>query len=247
MRLILILSITILTFSSNASIQKLTNPILPVGLKPTRIIISKHTFVTYMNLTELIEIKSNLNLQLNFVISKKNLGTHTYNLIKQAKTLLSYVDYSLKIIYPFKRPKRGLINLGGKISKWLFGTLDSDDGKKIELILKHLGGNNQIIQDKINEQISLAKEIMIKTNNSLSQIKSNILIISQTINDLSEEINEINTLDLIINSLLTLQIYLNQITNAITFANFNRIHPTFLSIENLNSIIEEVRSIYPQN
>ena len=130
MRLFLILSLTIMVLNTNASIQKLTNPILPISLKPTRIITSRHTFITYLNISELSNIRNCLSSQLSFVISKKNLGSHAINLIKQANTLLSYIDGSLAIIYP-KRSKRGLINLGGKVSKWLFGTLDAEDGKRI--------------------------------------------------------------------------------------------------------------------
>ena len=70
-------------------------------------------------------------------------------------------------------------------------------------------------------------------------------MITHTINQFSDEINRVNTLNLIINSLLILQIHLNQITNAITFANVNKIHPTFLSMENLNSMATKVKSAYP--
>lgn len=244
MRILLILSFILLICSTNSSIRKLTNPILPINLLPTRVILNKHTFVTYMNLTELNEIKTNLETQLNFVISKKNLGSHTFNLIKQAKTLLSMVNNSLQTIYPHKRIKRGLINLGGKISKWLFGTLDADDGKRIDLILKHLDKNDHLLQEKINEQISLTKEIMNKTNKSIFQIKSNIKIIESVINKFSEELNEVNTLELIINSLLILQIQLNEISNALTFANLNKVHPSFLSLENLNIIFNKIKTLY---
>lgn len=244
MRLFLVLSLTLIIINTYASIQKLTNPILPVSLKPTRIITSRHTFVTYLNISEFIEIRNHLKSQLSFVISKKNLGSHTFNLIKQADTLLSYIDNSLEIISP-KRSKRGLINLGGKVSKWLFGTLDAEDGKRINSIFKHLDKNDHLLQEKINEQITLVKEIMVKTNHSISQIKSNMLIITQNINQFSERLNEVNSLNLMINSLLLLQIHLSQVTNAITFANLHKIHPTFLSLENLNSIITKMKASYP--
>lgn len=245
MRLFLILSLSLVVISSNhASIQKLTNPILPVNLKPSRIISSKHTFVTYLNISEFANLRNQLKSLLSFVITKKDIGPHTYNLIKQANTLLSYIDNSLEIIHP-KRSKRGLINLGGKISKWLFGTLDAEDGKRIDLILNHLDKNDHLLQENINKQITLAKEIIIRANNSISQIKSNMLIITHTIDQFSERINEVNTLTLIINSLLILEIQLNQVIDAMTFANTNKIHPTFLSLSNLNSIITKIKGLYP--
>lgn len=247
MRFSLILSFFLLNHYSNASIQKLTNPVLPVNLNPTRIISHKHTFITYLNISEFSDIRNSIQEQLSYVESKKNIGNHTLNLIQQAYTLLSHIDHLLKVINLNKRPKRGLINLGGKVSKWMFGTLDADDGKRINLILQHLDKNDHLLQEKVNEQISLAKEIIIKTNHSLSQVKSNLLLIERIIGQYSERVNDVNALSIILNSLLILEIHLNQIINAMTFANINKIHPSFLPIDSLNTMLQKLNDSYPQN
>lgn len=244
---LVLLCIPLILNITNASIEKINNPILPINLLSTRIITSKHTFVSYLNVTDFVNIKNDLKLQLHFVQTKKNLGNHTLNLIEQANILLSYIDNSLRMFHSNKRSKRGLINIGGKFSKWLFGTLDDEDGKRINSILSHLDKNDHLLQERINEQISLSKEIITKTNISLSKIKSNLISVNKLINKFSERINEINTLELIINSLLILQIQLNQITNAVTFANLNRVHPNFLPLDILTSLIKKMNTSYPRN
>lgn len=247
MRILIIFSFILIHSLNNALIQKLTNPILPMNLENSRIIISKHTFVSYLDISELRKIKSNLQEQVNFIIERKNFTDMSDKLIKQAQSLLFQNDHLLETILPNMRHKRGLINLGGKISKWLFGTLDSEDGKRIDTILDYLNNNDHLLKDEINNEISYSKEFMSKTNHSLFQIKSNILTIKSLIDKYQDSINEINTLELIINCLITLQNQLNQIVNAITFATLNKIHPTLLSIENLNTIINKMQDLYSLN
>lgn len=229
----------------HCSIQNLSNPIVPILIANTSIISDKHTFVSYLNVTELKEMQNNLNLQLNFIIQSKNLSSMTDKLIKQCQALYLQNRHLLNAIYPKLRTKRGLINLGGKISNWLFGTLDSDDGERINNVLNYLKKNDHIIEGKINSQISLTKEFMNNTYENLLHIKTNINITMNLINSFRHEINEINMLHLIINSLNSLRNQLEQIVDAITFANLNKIHSAFLSLENLDSIVLKLKSIYP--
>lgn len=239
-------SCILLSTYSYASIQKLFNPILPLKLKNAKVIISKHTFVTYLNYTDLQVMQDNLKQQIKFIANKKNIGYQSYQLLKQANYLLNNNDQLLKTITPSLRHKRGLINLGGKVSKWLFGTLDSEDGERINNILEFLRKNDNLLQDKINSQIHLAKELILSTNKSFSEIKNNVMASVKLIDNLQESINEINALNLIIHSLNNLTIKLTEIINAITFANLNKIHPSFLSLENLKFIIEKMNSLYSE-
>ena len=226
----------------------LTNPLLPIKLKNTRVISTKHTFVSYLNITELSQIQSHLDIQLltmtNNSFITRNPSNLTDNLLKQAHTLSSVTNHLIQTINPHMRNKRGLVNLGGKISKWLFGTLDADDGKRIDTILKHLDRNDHLLQDKINSEITLAKPFIVETNRSLFQIKSNILTIVQTVNKESERIDALSGLQLLIDTYLIFQNTMYQIINAITFANLNKVHPTFLSIKHLNFILNKMKTIY---
>ena len=188
-----------------------------------------------------------LKKQVNFIADKKNCSEQASKLIIQAHALLDNNDHLLQTIIPSLRQKRGLINLGGKVSKWLFGTLDNEDGERIDKILEFLRKNDNLLQDKINSQIHLAKEIITSSNQSFSHLKTSILENRKLLYNLQESINEINALGLIINSLNTLTIKLTQIVNAITFANLHKIHPVFLSIESLQFLIKKMNLLYPKN
>lgn len=247
MGLISFFSLFLLLAFSFASIQKLTNPILPVKLNNAKIISSKHTFVIYLNHSDLQVMQNYLKEQVNFIADKKNCSEQASKLIIQAHALLENNDHLLQTIIPSLRQKRGLINLGGKVSKWLFGTLDTEDGERIDKILEFLRKNDNLLQDKINDQIHLAKEIIMSSNQSFSHLKTSILENRKILYTLQESINEINALGLIINSLNTLTIKLTQIVNAITFANLHKIHPVFLSIESLQFLIKKMNLLYPKN
>lgn len=230
-----------------ASIQQLTNPVLPILLGNTKIISNKHTFVSYINITDFFELKNNLKLQVVFITKNKNESTMSNKLTGQAWSIIYQIEHLLEAIIPNIRKKRGLINFGGTVSKWLFGTLDHEDGERINSVLNHLNKNDHLIQEKINEQMSIAKDFMVKTNQSLFQIRSNIITTMQLIEKYQEHINAINALHLIINSLISLESTLSQIINAITFAHLNKIHPIFLSLHNLESMIIKMNSLYNKN
>lgn len=57
--------------------------------------------------------------------------------MKQAKFLLNQNIQLLQLLYPSivtkQLTKRGLINFGGNVSKCLFGILNDNNGKKINL------------------------------------------------------------------------------------------------------------------
>lgn len=236
----------ILLFSpfARSLIQELTNPILPIYLGNAKVISSKHTFVSYLNISNFFDLRDNLKTQISFLAENKNINIMSNELTKQAWSLLSQVDQLLEAIRPTIRKRRGLINIGGTISKWLFGTLDHEDGERINLVLDHLSKNDHLLQEKINNEISLTKELMLKTNKSLFEIKSNVEISMNLIKQYQDNINVINALNLIINSLISLENSLNQLMNAITFAHLNKVHPTFLSFNNLQIMIQKMLSLY---
>lgn len=241
-----IIFITILSYAT-ASIHSLTNPILPISLGNSRIIAGKHTFVSYINISNYFELRNNIILQLNFINNKNDTSDMAQELIKQAWSMLQQVDDLLQVIDAKNRKRRGLFNIGGSISKWLFGTLDHEDGEKIDSILNHLNKQNHLLQDRINTHTTIAENFMAKINSTLNQMKSNILISKHLIDKYQIEINTINILHLIINSLIGLQNSLTQLVNSITFAYLNKIHPTFLPMNDLEAINGKMASLYDKS
>ncbi|XP_055384592.1 uncharacterized protein LOC129614186 [Condylostylus longicornis] len=82
--------------------------------------------------------KSHLTPELENTLAQ--IENNIYNTFNQDNTTLKQLQiqiektrHNIKTLLPH-RQKRGLINLGGKILKWLFGNLDDDDKTEINLL-----------------------------------------------------------------------------------------------------------------
>lgn len=104
--------------------------------------------------------------------------------INQLNLQIRKTSHNIETIIPHKQ-RRGLINLGGKILKWVFGTLDESDKQEIEEHLKTTDINNHNSIDTLNKQI--------KINNDLQE---NMQILTDRINE-----NQKLTMSLLNNSI----------------------------------------------
>jgi hypothetical protein len=151
-----------MTTSANNDVEviPINTPILPFYLGNARILESKHTFLHYIEykplITQFNAIKRLYNIlekSLTHNNATRAFGdnlhfTNSNNLIVHAQYLLSQLEIKLNNIKPRNRYKRGIINVGGKIAKWLFGTLDSDDGEKYDKAINDLR-NSAIVKTLI--------------------------------------------------------------------------------------------------
>lgn len=105
-----------------------------MAIGKTYISATKHTSNFHINLTEiensLFNIK-NILIQLDKdILNKKqneSFSILTFYKFNQTSEYLQTILRNTKIFHKFNRQKRGLLNVVGKVDKWLFGTLDSDD------------------------------------------------------------------------------------------------------------------------
>ena len=102
-------------------------------------------------------------------------GTSFTKLLQYLKTkegshLLRETKWMMKTIKGLKemfasngeeRPKRGLINLGGKALKWLFGTMDSDDMKRINYKVEALAKRDGATLHLMEEQTSILDSLKV--------------------------------------------------------------------------------------
>lgn len=102
----------------------------------------------------------------------------------------------LKTIIPNKRPRRGIINGVGTMSKWLFGTMDEQDRQNIEKHLQTVDHNNHLLITNYNEQITINQQF----HKTIKQLKSIIE------GDRSILLNQINNLQ---KSLIQQNLYLD--------------------------------------
>lgn len=141
----------------------------------------KYILVTFTNLTHIKEQVTISNEQYDKAsylctkISTQYLRSDCENQLqligikmRSIKNDYAIISHQLSSI----RKKRGLINLGGQILHWLFGTLDSNDAEY------YSGAINSLINDR-------------KETHSLMQ--QQISIISSTITNFNESVRRINT------------------------------------------------------
>lgn len=106
---------------------------------------------------------------------------------KIAKDQLNEMENELHTLLP-RRKTRGLINAGGALMKFVFGTMDEEDRQNIEEHQKILGENNHQLIEGLNQQIAINDNF----NKSLQTLKTAILADRQTIEN---KINVVSDLE----------------------------------------------------
>lgn len=180
---------------------------------------------------ELINMLENLEKIANKY--KTELGENSEIIYKQ----ISNVKSKIRTIIPH-RAKRGLINLGGTILSWLFGTMDSGDKENIERHLEITNKNQINIINSANQQIKI-------NNNFNESLKSIITIINS---DRAKILNNFNQRTLIEKQILRENLYLDlnskintikehveHIQQNVASARFGLLNPNILTSEEINT------------
>lgn len=259
---------TILTLitpiSCNIEITPIPNPFLPLTLGVGKIIYNKHTFLHYINLESLetqveqirhniIQIKKNTPEEFNI-----NLRTILHNVRSEIDEKFNTLSYKFKNLVPYlkTRSKRGIINGVGTVHKWLFGTLDAEDGQRYDDAINKLEHNQQTIYNGLENQISLSNRMIDKFNDTLSTIYHNQLRINNAMTNQSFQqnithsqstklITTISIAQLITSNCLTLIEFIDQINDAIIFAKLNSVNPSIIDLAEIKNMQEELIKIYP--
>jgi hypothetical protein len=66
-----------------------------------------------------------------------------------------------------KRNKRGLINLGGQFTKWMFGMATDEDVQKLRAIVDETRGNQEEIVHHMQELITVVNHTQVETARSI--------------------------------------------------------------------------------
>lgn len=157
------------------------------NLGKTRISNQKFTLITYTNLTHIQE-KVNMafniyykSLHLCSRINSQYLQIDCTNQLFFLRNKLDDIQSDYDIIshqFHIKREKRGLINAGGNVLHWLFGTPDSDDA--------------QYYADSINSLIYSQKQTHVLLQNQIGIISSTITTFNESARKLSEDAHFLN-------------------------------------------------------
>lgn len=171
----------------------------------------------------------------------------------------------VKTVAPYKsdRVKRGLINAGGNVLKWLFGTADNNDLLEVNNKISNLQSKSEGIMNLMNEQVTIIKNLdnnNKKINNNFEKFKIVIQSLQTRIEGITKSdisykaiINKeiIETLSL--NSALRTSEYLlndikesvSDLTNALEATALHKLSPHFISPTLLLDALKLVQNHLP--
>lgn len=234
-------------------IEELNNPLLPISQGTSYIVISNYHIYYHINLTnikECLRTTEKTLLQTNKTLDNSN--KPLYNLLKirindlfdQVNSIKSFVNHYTT---PSNRSKRGLFNFLGKAHKYLYGTLDADDGDRYDKYINILHENQLTIDKDITATQTIVKQLTEDVDSKLSDIKINQQNIQIKINELSRMTQSTGTtlyvitlLDNIENNLRVLNEIKSNVQTAISFAEINIMHHSIFKYQELQSIISKL-------
>ncbi|XP_072397183.1 uncharacterized protein [Diabrotica undecimpunctata] len=257
-----LLLINLVALTATFQIQEVKNPILTVYIGQTKVITTKHTFLFHVNLTypeNSLELIKNSLKTLNTVTDNSN-NTLNYfsillnNKINNAKHLTENTNKKINILFEHTRIKRGLINGVGKIQKWLFGTLDSDDEEHINNYFNMIELNENNLNKDLKTQQSFLKQMTKTYTDSFEKLNKNQGILENQIHGLIKEIKEIsnleqafsitNTIDNLIMQLHSVDNIINNLETSLSFARLNILHSSIISPFQIKQMLNELERIY---
>lgn len=179
-------------------------------------------------------------------------------MLERTQILTETLKRKYKNLSPHLRQRRALFNGIGHLSRWLFGTLDSDDKEQYDHVIETLQHNQKQILKEINLQSSLSHDLINNYNNTITtlynnqqRIKSNIEKI-QSSSEFQIRIIEqfvmlqgtVNQIDSDSSNLIN---FLENLENAILFSKLNTLHSSIITTDEIFQMLEHLKTIYPEN
>jgi len=182
---------------------------------------------------------------------KNELTTLTNNIKRKL------LDLHLSVM-PRKRTKRGLLNAGGKLAKFLLGTVDSDDSEKIYAKLQVLEKHDQENIHLMQNQVSIVKSSIDTVSAALINISLNEEKLGNRYQELekrvAQEILAVNVIhlktdvnEIIPFIILTLQQIYNHINDQFIVINaisIGKLHPLLISPKTLLELTHQISQHY---
>lgn len=180
---------------------------------------------------------------------EKHLHGHSTDILD---ILDSEINKKIRQILPTRRNKRS-IDAIGTLWKYIGGNLDQEDGKRINLALQTLEGNQLQIKRTINEQIKLASTITDEFKQALETLNKNQEKSNERIKTLTTAINQAQAVNmrhilitesigLVAQSMQLLMHLLERIEKDITFARLRTISVSILEPGHLLGELKEIEN-----
>ncbi|XP_045783721.1 uncharacterized protein LOC123879879 [Maniola jurtina] len=230
--------------------------LLPFKLGSTFIISHYHSFVQCINLSELQEKISSINVQLDSVTpdlnnKTKNLFEPHLNYLK--KKLLSVLEQLQS--FETTRVKRGLIDGLGSVVKSITGNLDYTDALHYDSIIKSLEENDNKLVAEYNSHVSISKDWMTQYAKVVDSIVENQNRLTALVSRISQSNSERDS-DLIkyahlAQVLLILSDNVDSISqevvklqNVLGFIKVSVAHHSVISLSTIKYLVSRLTSLY---
>lgn len=230
--------------------------LLPFNLGQTKLITHYHSFLQYVEITDIENRLDSIQTQLEFFQNKlDNQSFLLYELqINHLYHKLDKISSQLKTLEP-GRSKRGLVNGLGSIIKSITGNLDHTDAQMYNNAIKLLENNDDKILSELNDHISFNKVWMSRYSNILSKLVNNQERINSTLellldvnvsakNDLVRFAKFAQLLTIISDNADDLLLEISRIEDILAFIRASSTHHSMLSIDTLGNMTNRLRSIY---
>lgn len=194
---------------------------IPIEVSQVEIVNNTKIVLHLINPAEILELISQMEQNIKTITREDK-----YELDIEIQTLRSKIGS----ITPNTRirQKRGLLNIGGTVQKWLFGVMDDSDRQNIlQHLINHQENNHQII-NTINQQININDNIQKSINNLKETIIDDREKITNTLNNINTYNNELRNEILYHDQIIKLK-FLNDkidiILDSIASARYKLFHP----------------------
>lgn len=233
-------------------IKTIKTEIFPFKLGTSSIIQTSHSYLHYVNLEPIIQQINELKVHRENINQQIHDNNAEYaHRLPHIEHLINEIDKRINELAPSKRIKRGLIDLVGNVQKWAFGTLDAEDGKKLNSMIKSLQENQNTLHSELKEQVSLSKNLISNYNQTIASLYANQLLLGQKIKIIQESVNVSPALSVVEDELIlncqNLITFLDNIKNAVTFAGSHITNDMILPRKDIQSIIEDLITKYGSN
>lgn len=162
------------------------------------------------------------------------------------------------------RRKRSYFDGVGKLSKWMFGTLDSDDAKLYDEQISQLKIKSQKTINVVEKQTSLFRSTIDLLHNSIESHNQNIVNISKNFDKvrihiynitslLENQTSNLRTIENFSENLLSLQLFTQQLSSdqkrileILLYATQNKLHPYLINPIHLKEKLEIISQHLPK-
>lgn len=134
------------------------------------------------------------------------------------------------------RYRRGLVDGGGTLLKWIFGTMDNKDKKEIEKHLSIIDINNHNLITNMNQQIKINENFqksIVQLKNATDEDRKQIFNKLNTLNSIQYQFFKHNTISEQMNKLNFIKSRVEHIQENIASARLNLLNPNILTKEEI--------------